>query len=95
MSDIVKVTEEEFDDEGNLVKRTITEYGFTPKIKSGVLGHLDPSFQGQIVQASDYKFTVWNGPVKLREIFDSYNYGTYARRVPGGTDKDREGVVAL
>lgn len=29
MSDIVRVVEEEFDDEGNLVRRTTTEYGNT------------------------------------------------------------------
>lgn len=99
MSDIVKVTEEEFDDEGNLVRRVITEYG-TPKlatggvVKRGYLSHLDPSFQGQIISATPDKYQLWNGDVKLREFSDPFNYGSLHSHRVGGTDRNGYGEVS-
>lgn len=67
MSDIVKVTEEEFDAEGNLVRRVITEYG--PDKRPTVLPHPFGG-QGQIVTAPPGKYVshnIYDDPVKLRE----------------------------
>lgn len=70
MSDIVRVTEEEFDAEGNLVRRVITEYGvplnpFKPVTNTQIrVGDVWP-YSGQIYTATD--------PTK----YQSYN-GTYA-----------------
>lgn len=89
MSDIVEVVEEEFDDEGNLVRRTTTKYGSntstTPWSPGIRVGDTWPYGTGQIVTNPE-KYTVWNDS-------NTYDYGTYARRAQGGTDRDGKGVV--
>lgn len=72
MSDIVKVTEEEFDAEGNLVRRVITEYGQEKRPTALPYTFGD---QGQIVTYPS-KYKLWNGPVALREFVDPISYGT-------------------
>lgn len=67
MSDIVKVVEEEFDDEGNLVRRITTEYApekkvtnvpWSPGLTVGDVWPY-PLTTGQIVSNPD-KYTSWN-----------------------------------
>lgn len=59
-TDIVKVTEEEFDEEGRLTRRTVTEYK-EPFARGGYL----PPWP-------DYRITPYNGAnAKLREHVDT------------------------
>lgn len=114
MTDIVEVVEEEFDDEGNLVRRTTTKYGQVPfkfarggpitsptdtketifDLPGGIRPAVTwpyPGMAGQITVTDPNQYVVWN------QQYESYNKdydaSSFARRVAGGTDKDRHGAV--
>jgi hypothetical protein len=83
MTDIVRVTEEEFDAEGNLTRRVITEYGVAPSkfAKGGVVPTTLQTGE-EVIRLNEYvnpnKYQVYNGA-----------YGVD----PHGTFGTRQGVV--
>ena len=92
MTDIVKVTEEEFDDEGNLTRRTTTEYGFEPPVKwkipdtsTGIkAGDVWPYPNGIVMYPNDGTYLVNS---------NQYNHGSLHSHRVGGTDRDGSGRV--
>lgn len=94
VAEVKKVVIEEFDDEGNLVKRTTTEYDtggratggeYTSPTYPGLrVGDVWPSGTGQWVTAEPNKYVSWNGP---------YDHGTFHSHRPGGTDRKGDGTV--
>lgn len=94
MSDIVKVVEEEFDDEGNLVRRVTTEYGATQvrwktpdtdtKIRVGDVWPYQ-GLTGQWVTSGPNDYTINNN--------NQFDHGSFHSHRQGGTDRDGSGVV--
>lgn len=88
---ILKSTEEEFDDEGNLTRRTITEYGFEPPVKwkipdtgTGIkVGDVWP-YQGIVSYANDGSYLVNS---------NQFDHGSFHSHRVGGTDRDGSGQV--
>jgi hypothetical protein len=72
MSDIVKVTEEEFDNEGNLVRRVITEY----RANGGYYnpGGVISTLPNTSVVTDAAKYRLWNDAVHTFHLPD-YDVG--------------------
>ena len=92
MTEIIKMTVEEFDDEGNLTKRTITEYRDGTYQTRDAPRDLPWSPGIQVGDVWPYAGQVTSYP-KGQEPYtiNDYNVGTFHRCTVGGTDRDREG----
>ena len=100
---IVKVTEEEFDDEGNLTRRIITEYGFEPHVKwktpynpGGAIPrqptYPDPILVGDVWPYGNGIVSYPNdGPHLVHS--NQFDYGSLHSHRVGGTDRDGNGQV--
>lgn len=95
MTDIVRVTEEEFDDEGNLTRRTITEYGFEPPLKWKTEAESDlwkkaaGTFIGDFPNSQIVSYPN-DGTYLVNNTFD---HGSYRSHPVGGTDRNLHGEV--